>query len=136
MNIILAGENTETRFLARALKLKKHHVTVVSRNEPFCKLLADEYEVTAVCGDAQNLQILSEACAEGTDLLVAMEEKDAANLLLCEIVKKQFPVRTMAVIKDSQNTELFYEMGVDRCVCITDFLTDMIETVGGELDKS
>lgn len=127
MKVLLMGGTPEVRFLTRALKLKKHDVTVVSQDVLFCKMLADEYEVTAVCGDPQNLQVLSEAQVETKDMLVSLEAKDATNLLICEIAKKQFHIPTMSVISDPQNVKLFSELGVDRCICITDILINIVE---------
>lgn len=128
MNILLVGGHQKTQFLLKKLKLRQHSITVVNENSDFCTLLADEYEVNAVCGDGTNPETLQLARTDKMDMLVALQHKDASNLLICELAKRQFHVpKTVAVISDPNNIELFREMGVDRCLCTTDFLSDMIE---------
>lgn len=128
MNILLAGGHNETRFLARTLRLNNHHITVINEEEAFCTLLADEYDVISVCGNGADPNVLRNARVDKMDLVVALEHKDAANLVICEIAKKQFHAsKTIAVVTDPRNTELFRELGVDCCICITDFLVNIIE---------
>ena len=128
MNILLIGESPETRFLAKALKEKDHRVAVVSRDKPFCTMLADGYGVTAVCGSGEDPETLIAAGAMKADLLITLEQKDAANLMICETAKKNCHVpKTMAVVSDPQNMELFRELGVDGVFCAADFLLKLIE---------
>jgi K+ transport systems, NAD-binding component len=128
MNILLVGEGPETRFFAKALKEKDHRVTVVSHDKSFCTMLADGYGVTAVCGDGEDMETLFAAGAQKADLLIALEQKDAADLMICETAKNNCHVpKTMAVVSDPQNMELFQELGVDNVFCTADFLMKLIE---------
>jgi len=128
MKILLAGGHQETRVLAKSLKLKNYDVTVVNEDEAWCYMLADEYEVTAVCGDGTSPDILRNAHADQMDLVVALDHKDASNLLTCQISKNQFHVsKTIAVVADPNNELLFRELGVDRCISTTHYLMEMIE---------
>lgn len=128
MNILLVGGHQKTQFLIKRLKCKNHNITVINEDLEFCKFLADEYDVPAVCGNGVNPDILQTAKADKMDMVVALQHKDASNLLVCELAKTQFHVnKTVAFIVDPNNGKLFQEIGVDRCLCITDFLTDMIE---------
>jgi trk system potassium uptake protein len=128
MKILLVGGHQETRFLARSLKLKNYDVTVVNEDKAWCIMLADEYEVNAVCGDGTSPSILQNARTDQMDLVVALDHKDASNLLTCEISKKKFHVpKTIAVVTDLKNVPLFRELGVDRCISATNYLIEMIE---------
>jgi trk system potassium uptake protein TrkA len=128
MNILLVGECHNVRQLAKLLKLKNYNITVINENPDFCTSLADEYEVTAVCGNGTDQAVLQTANTQYADIVVALKYKDASNLLICEIAKKQFHVpKTIAFVSDPRNTKVFRELGVDRCVCTTDFLSDTIE---------
>lgn len=128
MKILLVGGHQETQFLAKSLKLKNYDVTVVNEDEAWCYKLADEYEVTAFCGDGTSPGILRNARTDQMDLVVALDHKDSSNLLTCQISKNQFHVsKTIAVVADPNNELLFKELGVDRCISTTHYLMEMIE---------
>ncbi|MBW7573852.1 potassium channel family protein [Caproiciproducens faecalis] len=128
MNILLVGGHTRTRYLAAALKARGYHVRVVGDDYGWCKKLADDYEVETVCGDGTDPLTLKEAAADKMDMIAAVSGKDAFNLLVCEIAKKQMLTRkTLAVVNDPKNQKLFEELGVDKCVSFTRFLEDRIE---------
>ncbi len=128
MKILLVGGHQETRFLTKTLKLKNYDVTVVNEDQALCCMLADEYEVAAVCGDGTSPGILRNAHADQMDLVVALGHKDASNLLTCQISKNQFHVpKTIAMVADPNNEPLFRDLGVYRCISTTHYLVEMIE---------
>lgn len=128
MNILLVGGRPGVRYLIRELKRKNHAVSLVDPDETWCRLIADECEIPAVCGDAAKAAVLKNAGAGQADLVAALEEKDTTNLLICETVKKQFRVpKTLALVSDTVNEELFRQLGVDRCICTTRYMQEVIE---------
>ncbi len=128
MNILLIGGHQTTRFLTKTLKLKNYNITVINDNETFCTSLADEYDILSICGDGTDPAVLKNARIDKMDLVVALEDKDASNLLICQIAQKQFHApKAIAFVADPQNLELFRELGVDRCISTTEFIADMIE---------
>lgn len=128
MNILLVGGRQRTRLLTRALKARDYHVRVINEDFDWCKTLADEYEVETVCGDGTDPFLLKEAAADKMDMVAALDDKDAFNLLVCEIAKKQFHAKkTFAIVNDPKNEAFFEDLGVDKCVSVTQFLADMIE---------
>lgn len=138
MNILLVGGRPTVRYLIRELKQKNHQVTVIDPDAPWCALLANECEVPAYCGDGTSPSLLQSAGTERMELVVALQTKDAANLLVCELAKKQFHVpKTMALVSDPKNAELFQNLGVDRCLCVTHYIGDMIEqeTIVGSFSR-
>ena len=138
MNILLVGGHQKARFLTKCLKEQNYDVKVINEDYDWCKMLADEYEVTTVCGDGSSPSVLKNAQADQMDIVVALGNKDAANLLVCEIAKKQFHVaKTIAIAADPKNVRLFQDLGVDRCVSATQYLTEVIaqETISNSFSR-
>lgn len=137
MKILLVGGSCETRFLVKSLRIKNYNVTVINQDKAFCTALSDEYDIISVCGDGSNPYVLEKAQVDKMDFVVALDDKDATNFLVCEIAKNQFYVpKVMAVVADPQNKELFCELDVDCCICMTDFFEEMIEPQAAHNDIS
>ena len=128
MRIILVGGHQKPNFLAKSLKAKGHHITIVNDDYEWCKMLANTHEVICVHGDGTKPFILEDAGAAHADTVIALTNKDATNLIVCEIAKKKFGVKnTFAIVNDPKNMSLFKELGVNKCISATLILTDVIE---------
>ena len=128
MNILLVGGHQNAHFLIKSLKANNHEVTIVNSEHDWCQALADAYEIPAVCGNGTNVDILKQAHAEKMDIVIALDDHDAANLIISELAKNQFHVkRTFAIVNDPKNAELFQGLGVDKCVNTTRILSEIIE---------
>ncbi len=128
MNILLAGGRQGQLHLLKSLLEKGHRVSIVHADGAWCRMLADTYEITAVCGSPCDTTILKEAKADRMDTVIALEEHDADNLIICELAKKQFHVKhTFALVNDPKNAGMFYGLGVDKCVNTTDIFSRIVE---------
>ena len=93
-----------------------------------CQALADAYEVPAICGNGTNADILRQAHTEKMDVVIALDDQDAANLVISELAKNEFHVKlTYAVVNNPKNIELFQGLGIDKCVNTTRILSDLVE---------
>jgi trk system potassium uptake protein TrkA len=128
MRILLVGGHQKANFLTKALKAKGHDITVINEDHKWCEILTNAYEIVSIIGDGTRPDILETACIGKMDTVVALSNKDAANLVVCEIAKKQFHVKnTFAVVNDPKNLRLFKELGVNKCVSSTQMLSDIID---------
>jgi trk system potassium uptake protein len=128
VNILIVGGHENAHFLIKSLKLKGHEVMAVNPDHNWCQMLADTYEIVTTCGNGTDAGILKQAHADKMDAIIALDERDATNLIICELAKKQFHVqRTFAIVNDPKNVELFQGLGVDRCVNTTRMFNDLIE---------
>jgi len=128
VNILIVGGHENAHYLIKSLKLKGHEVMIVNPDHNWCQMLADTYEIEAICGNGTDAGTLRQAHAEKMDAVIALEEQDAANLIISELAKKQFHVqRTLAIVNDPKNVELFQGLGVDRCVNVTRAFNEFIE---------
>ena len=64
----------------------------------------------------------------GAAALVAVTGQDEANLIACQLAKKQFEVpRAAARVNNPKNTESLKKLGVDITMCSTEILTRLLE---------
>lgn len=128
MNILLVSGHQNALFLIKSLKANQHEVTIVNSDREFSQALADAYEVPAICGNGTNADILKQAHAEKMDIVIALDDQDAANLVICELAKNQFHVKlTFAIVNNPKNVELFQGLGIDKCVNTTSILSELVE---------
>ena len=128
MKILLVGGHEEATFLTKSLKAKGHDVTIINEDYEWCKMLSNTHEVITVHGDETEPHILEDACISSMDTVIALSSKDAKNLIVCEIAKKQFNIKnTVAVVNDPKNIKIFKALGVNKCISATQLIADVIE---------
>jgi len=128
MKILLVGGHQKLNFLTKSLKAKGHDVTIINEDAEWCTLLSNTHEVVSIHGDGTKPNVLEDAGAAHMDTVIALSNKDASNLIICQIAKKQFNVKnTFAVVNDPKNMKIFKELGVNKCISTTQILTDVIE---------
>lgn len=126
--ILLISGSDETRFLARSLLNKGYRVTVINESREQCESLATIKGLQVFQGDGSKPFVLEDANAYNADIAIALSEFDDANLVICELCKKQFHVKkTVALITDPEKTDFFRMMGVDSVVCTTTTISSLIE---------
>ncbi|MDR2525097.1 MAG: TrkA family potassium uptake protein [Oscillospiraceae bacterium] len=129
MKILLVGGHYKAHFLAKSLKAKRHEVVVINDDVEWCKFLTNAHDIVCVCGDGTKPFILEDARAAEMDAVAAITNKDAENLVICKLAKKLFGVkRTLAVVNDPKNLEVFTRLGVDKSISATEMLSEVIES--------
>lgn len=128
MNVLLAGGSLTTGFLIKSLKSNGHEVVLVNQDHELCQVLADKYEIEAVCGNGSDANIMKVAHAEKMDVVIALYDHDAINLIVSELAKKQFHVKhTLAMVNDPKNADLFQGFGIDKCINAIRILSEFVE---------
>ncbi|MEL7606748.1 Trk system potassium uptake protein TrkA [bioreactor metagenome] len=128
MKILLVGGHTKLSYLAKLLKSSGHDVTIVNADKQLCEMLSDSHEVFAICGDGTKSSVLESANAAKMDAVIALTGNDASNLIICEISKKQFNIKTtLSIVNNPQNINMFKELGVDKCISAIQIFADFIE---------
>lgn len=129
MKIMLVGGHYKCHFLTKSLLARRHEVVIINDNMEWCKFLTHAHNVVCVCGNGTKPFILDDANAAEMDAVVALTNKDAENLVICQLAKKAFRVRrTLAVVNDPKNLMLFQKLGVDKCISATEMLSEIIES--------
>ncbi len=106
MNIIICGAGEVGFSLAKYLAAEDMHVTVIDESSERLQKISSSIDVRTLMGNTYNPNILTEANAAETDLLISVTESDESNILACEIAKIIFNVpRTMARIREKELLE-------------------------------
>ena len=71
-----------------------------------------------------NVNVLQKAGAERADVVIATTTRDDVNLATCQIAKQMYQVpRTVSIVNDQDNADLFDSLGIDLIVNLTNLLT-------------
>ena len=90
--------------------------------------LADSLNIRVINGDGSDVNILEIAETDQADMLVSLTGEDETNLVVCQIAKMNFGVATTVTrVNNPRNVETFRRLGVDKIVCGTKILADIID---------
>lgn len=132
MKIIVVGGGRIAYYLSRNFLSKGHAVSIVSRDVEECQWIARRLKATVIHGDGSFPRILEDAGIDEADAVLAITPRDEDNLIVCQIAEKRFSVpRTVAVVSDPDNEEVFPQLGVKNVVSITRILSTLIEEQTG-----
>lgn len=128
MRIILVGGDKTVYFLARQFVRRRYHVTIINRDPTRGHELAERTKATVVLGEGTDANRLEEAGARQADAVLALTSHDQDNLIVCQIAAKRFGVpRTIALVNDPDNEEIFHNLGVQVAFSATRIIGSMIE---------
>jgi len=132
VKIIVVGGGRVVYFLSRSFLSKGHTVTIVNRDAEECQQFARRMNATVIHGDGSFPRILDDAGADDADVVLAITPRDEDNLIICQIAERRFGVlRTVAVVSNPDNEEVFPQLGVKNVVSITRILSTLIEEQAG-----
>lgn len=133
MESIIIGGGKIGYNLLKTLKERRYQVVLIERSKVACQRIADELDTDIICGDGTDLDVLKDAGIEGAEIVAAVTGTDEENMVICQIAKINFHVRkTIARVNNPKNIAMFKALGIDRIVCSTEVIAEMIEY---ELDK-
>lgn len=107
MNIIIVGAGKLGADLAISLSNEEHNVTVVDTNSQKLTVLAENYDIQAICGSGTHIDIMKEAVTEKADLVVSTTHSDENNILVCLIAKKLGAKNTIARVRNPEYNDQF-----------------------------
>lgn len=128
MKSIIIGGGKVGYFLLKTLKERNYHVTIIERNKDTCRKIAEDIDADVICGDGTDLDVLIDAGIEEAEIIAAVTGSDEENLIICEISKLNFNInKTIARINNPKNMTMFKALGVDKTVCSTEVIANLIE---------
>jgi trk system potassium uptake protein TrkA len=131
MRVILVGggETIETiYYLARLFERRDYQVTIVNPFPEEAQMLSRRVKATVILGDGSHPVVLEEAGARRADVLLSLTAYDPDNLVACQIARTMFSVpRTMALVNDPDNEELFRQLGIPLVFSATRVIGSLIE---------
>nr|WP_319488536.1 NAD-binding protein [uncultured Caproiciproducens sp.] len=133
MESIIIGGGKIGYNLLKTLKERNYQVTLVERDKDTCMKIADELDADVICGDGTDLEVLKDAGIDGAEIVAAVTGTDEENMVICQIAKLNSHIKkTIARVNNPKNISMFKALGINRIVCSTEVIADMIEY---ELDK-
>lgn len=128
MRVILIGEDKLTYFLGRQFTSKGYYLTIITPNKEQATDLSRRLKATVIAGNGSAPTVLQEAGAYQADVILALTDKDQDNLIACQVAQDRFGVpKTVALVNDPDNREIFEELGVDVAFSATEILGSMID---------
>lgn len=134
MKAIVIGGGKVGYYLLKTLKDKGYNLTLIEKNLDLCNKIAEEMEIDIICGDGTDIDVLKDAGVEKAEIVATVTGKDEGNFIICQIININFPgINTIARINNPKNRALFKALGIDKTVCSTEVISNLIES---ELNNS
>lgn len=128
MKTIVVGGGKVGYYLVKTLIEKKHKVVLIEKDITICEKIAEELQVDVICGDGSDVDVLKDAGIEETEVVAAVTGKDEENLVICQMAKVNFNINeTIARINNPKNIAIFEALGVDKTVCSTQVICNLVE---------
>jgi trk system potassium uptake protein TrkA len=128
MKAIIVGGGKVGYYLVKTLKGNRVTITLIEKDPAVAARISEELDIDVVCGDGSDLEVLAECGVQDVELVAAVTGSDEENLVVCQIAKTSFHVaKTIARINNPKNIEMFKALGVDKTVCSTEVIADLIE---------
>lgn len=117
MRIFLAGCQKNLVPIILSLVNTPNKMVIMDSDRRECEQIADLTDHMVIRGDPTRLEDLSEAHIRNFDLVVALSDSDAENLMICDLAKRHFNVRHSLASVTSPFLETVLErLGVDEAL--------------------
>lgn len=134
MKIIILGAGRVGYSVAESLVSEKNDITVIDTDASRLRALESRFDLRGVLGSGTDPQVLAEAGANDTELLIACASLDETNLVCCKLAQILFGIPTRIARVHSSAFALEHErqllgkdgFGVDSIVCPEESLTNYI----------
>ena len=129
MYAIVAGGGKVGSNVTRTLLDLGHEVTLIEQRPDRFARLEEEFGPTVIRGDATEIAVLERAgIARPPELLLAVTGDDEDNLVISQIAKEAYGVRTaIARVNDPRNQQHFDLLGITQTLCATTSILGLVE---------
>lgn len=102
MKIIIIGAGKVGYTLAESLSKEEHDVTVIDKKADVLEKVENNLDVMCIKGNGVSASVLQEAMVDETDILIAVSENDAINMVCCLTGRTLGAKNTIARIRDPE----------------------------------
>mgnify|MGYP000829888288 FL=1 len=103
MKIIVCGAGSVGRSIVGYLTQGNNDIVVIDHDAKALDVIAKEYDIQPVFGEAAHPDILEKAGAENADILIAATDCDEVNMVACEVAAALFNVPKKIARIDAQD---------------------------------
>ena len=119
MKIIIIGSGTVGAAICFQLVKEGHDVTVIDSDAQRLMEISNSCDVTTITGNGADIDLLKEAGAERSDILIAVTAMDEINMLCCYAAKKLGTAQTVARVRNPEYTAFMNLMQADLNLSLT-----------------
>ena len=125
---MIVGGHSKVHFLVKKFMTEGRKLTVIHKDEDECKKLSKIHKVSIVHGDGTDPAVLEDAGVMDCDVVIAISNSDAENLVVCQVAGRAYGVeRTLAVVNDPEHVEVFKKLGVSTVISTADIIESIID---------
>jgi trk system potassium uptake protein len=109
---------------------EENKLTVIEKKKERCKEVSNRFDAVILNEDGSKPEIMKEANASQTDLMLVATDDDRANIAVTRTAKKEFGVpRVVAVANSPKNKTRLVQAGADVVICPVDLALRDFENV-------
>lgn len=128
MKAIVVGGGKVGYYIFKNLIEEKYEVVLVEKDKKKCIKIAREVQGDVICGDGTDIDVLDDAGIYEANIVAAVTGKDEENLVICQMAKLSFDIsKTIARVNNPKNIPVFKALGVDKTVCSTKVIGNLIK---------
>ena len=94
MKILIIGAGRIGSSVAESLVSEANDITVIDKDPANISFLQSRFDLRGIVGDALSPQLLENASAGDTDMLIAVTSSDETNLAVCLLASRIFNIPT------------------------------------------
>ena len=129
MKAEIAGGGQRVDYLIRELIKRQVSIVVVNPDRALCERLAARYDVPIVNGDPTDHSVLDDGDIQGFDVIIALSDSDANNLIICQLANRYYGIaHQVSIVSDPENVNVFRKLGIGTVIDWTSLIADAIET--------
>ena len=115
--------------LASRLLESGSEVVVIDSDKGKADLLNETVGKICILGDGSSLSVLEDAGLSRVDVFIATTRQDHINLIVCQIAKEKYNVKTTVSVLNQQDNEKLFELaGIDLIADVSRLVIGEIET--------
>ena len=128
MNILIVGCGRVGSSLAAVLSSEGHDISIVDTSDHSFSLLPEDFDGFVTVGFPTDSDVLRRAGIENCDAVAAVSPDDNVNIMVSQLAKKIFGVKTViARINDPAREQIFSQFGLDT-ICPTNIAVDSVRS--------
>lgn len=137
MRVCIAGGHSRTDYLVESLLENGEDVVVVNTDLAWCEHLSSRHSIPVVCGDATKRYVLDDADIEGFDVMIALSDSDADNLVICDMAQRFFDIdHQVCTAHNPRNVPVFKKLGVSSVISDSYIVAKLVEESSASLGET
>ena len=129
MYVAILGAGRVGSTLASRLLESGSEVVAIDSDKGKADLLNETVGKICILGDGSSLSVLEDAGLSRVDVFIATTGQDHINLIVCQIAKEKYNVKTTVSVLNQQDNEKLFELaGIDLIADVSRLVIGEIET--------